>query len=177
MEILIWLVFGIICSAVAGGRGRNAFGWFFIGLLGGCFALIILFVLPDLKEEQRRERLRRKDRERVDDRIHHERIKNEAFRDHASRRLDTHDVVLEIDTKAAGRTAMPPPTPINFIANAPNDGWHYLNRAGNSKGPFSLETIKLLIDDLAIVNETHVWHQSLEDWVLLEDSPLSHLTK
>lgn len=180
LELIILFVFGVICAAVANGRGRNALGWFFIGLIGGCLALIILFVIPDLKEEQRKERLQKKREKRVDERIHHERIKNEAFRGHTSRRLDTHDEVLEIDTKKGGPNAMPPPAPINLITNAddaPDSDWHYLDVSGASKGPFALETIESLVADLTIVNETHVWHPSLEDWSMLQDSPLNYLTR
>lgn len=43
----IFFIFGIITASVANKKGRNAFGWFLLGLLTGPFALsIILVALP-----------------------------------------------------------------------------------------------------------------------------------
>ena len=47
------LAMGIICSAIANNRGRNALGWFFIGIIGGCLGLIMVLVLPDLMGQRR----------------------------------------------------------------------------------------------------------------------------
>ncbi len=44
---LLLFVFAIATAVVAGKKGRNAFGWFFIGLFTGLFGLAIaLAILP-----------------------------------------------------------------------------------------------------------------------------------
>ena len=50
-------VFGLICAVIASGRGRNAVGWFFLGLIFNCIALIVLLLIPDLNDEADRDRL------------------------------------------------------------------------------------------------------------------------
>ncbi len=44
---VLLLLFAIFTAVVAGRKGRNAFGWFFIGLFTGIFGLAIaLAILP-----------------------------------------------------------------------------------------------------------------------------------
>lgn len=50
--IVLFAVFwGWICSYFAGQRGRNPYGWFFLGFLFGPFPLVALFLLPTLQEQ------------------------------------------------------------------------------------------------------------------------------
>ncbi len=45
--LLFLLIFAIATAVVAGKKGRNAFGWFFIGLFTGLFGLAVaLAMLP-----------------------------------------------------------------------------------------------------------------------------------
>jgi hypothetical protein len=44
--LLIWFLPAIVTGFVASGRGRSGIGWFFIGLVLGWIALILIFVLP-----------------------------------------------------------------------------------------------------------------------------------
>ena len=45
--LVLLLIFAISTAVVAGKKGRNAFGWFFIGLFTGLFGLAIaLAILP-----------------------------------------------------------------------------------------------------------------------------------
>ena len=48
--VLLWLVFGIITSNVASTKGRDPFIWFFLGILGGWIALLVVFLLPAVEE-------------------------------------------------------------------------------------------------------------------------------
>ena len=50
MELLIWLLFGFICSVIASNKNRNVIGWFVLGTLFGIFSLIILACLPKLED-------------------------------------------------------------------------------------------------------------------------------
>ncbi|WP_333855233.1 hypothetical protein [Leclercia sp.] len=51
MWILIWIVCASAAAGIAGGKGRSSCGWFFIGLLLGIFAMIILACLPAIQPE------------------------------------------------------------------------------------------------------------------------------
>ena len=46
MELVIWLLFGVICAFVASKKGRNVMGWLILGSLFAIFALIVLAFLP-----------------------------------------------------------------------------------------------------------------------------------
>ena len=51
MEILaLWFVMAVITAIVASSRGRSAFGWFLIGCLLSVFGLILVALLPSLKQ-------------------------------------------------------------------------------------------------------------------------------
>lgn len=49
-------------------------------------------------------------------------------------------------------------------ADTKRAGWFYQER-DNAVGPFSLETLKRLIQDGKIESSTCVWHESLDEWV------------
>ncbi len=44
--VIIWILFAIASAIVAGTKGRNALGWFFLGLILPLISLIIIAVLP-----------------------------------------------------------------------------------------------------------------------------------
>ena len=105
-------------------------------------------------------------------------MKTEAFRQHAGSRLDAHDKVLGVDTRAAtplaagaspvGGTlsagpAAPPP-----LAGGPQ--WHYEVR-GQQKGPVPVGTIRRMIEMGTITSSSLVWTQGMTDWLPLSDVP------
>ena len=49
MEILIMGVFAVVCSGIAGAKGRGQFRWGAFGLLTGPVAFIILAIMPSRK--------------------------------------------------------------------------------------------------------------------------------
>lgn len=49
--IFMWAIIGLLSALFAKERGRDPYAWFFIGMLGGIFALIALFLLPTLKPQ------------------------------------------------------------------------------------------------------------------------------
>lgn len=52
MEILIfWTGIAIACSIVATTKGRSGIGWFILGLLFSLLSLLIVIVLPSLKQD------------------------------------------------------------------------------------------------------------------------------
>jgi hypothetical protein len=46
LSLFIGIVMGVVVGAVARSRGRNFAGWFFLGLLFGLLALIVVLVIP-----------------------------------------------------------------------------------------------------------------------------------
>ena len=63
IHLLIRVVFGVACAAIAQNRGRSGVAWFFIGALFACIGLLVLLVIPNLKiEQERHDRLRRENR-------------------------------------------------------------------------------------------------------------------
>jgi hypothetical protein len=113
MEALaIWLIlriiFGAIAAAIAESKGRSAVGWFFGGFVFMLLGVIIVAVLPNLKEQKFKEEAIERENRRLREQLMQEQIKNEAFRQHTAARLDTHDGHLGIDTRSVV-SALPPP--------------------------------------------------------------------
>lgn len=51
MEIVVvWIVIAVVTAIVASSRGRHGFGWFLLGCLFSIFALILVALLPSLKQ-------------------------------------------------------------------------------------------------------------------------------
>lgn len=52
MELfMFWVGVAIACAIVAGNKGRSGFGWFILGMLFSLMALLIVLVLPSIKDE------------------------------------------------------------------------------------------------------------------------------
>jgi len=51
--IIIWLLFGIASAIAASSKGRSGCGWFILGVLLGPFGLILVLLMPNLKEQER----------------------------------------------------------------------------------------------------------------------------
>lgn len=45
---ILWILSAVACALIAGGKNRNVFGWFFIGLVTGVFGTLVLAFLPAL---------------------------------------------------------------------------------------------------------------------------------
>ena len=173
IQLGAWLAMGIICSAIARNRGRSALGWFFIGIIGGCLGLIMVLVLPDLKKEEEAKERERRRRRRLEEELTQERMKNQAFRGHASNRLDVHDEALGVDTRsAAGSVLPPPPVPQELEDGVPGEGWFLVTPGKDTEGPFDLEEMKRRIHSGQLADKTLVWHESLGDWTRVSASPL-----
>lgn len=51
--LFVWLGFAVVTALAAGARGRNPVAWFFIGALGGVFALIAVLVMENRNQAGR----------------------------------------------------------------------------------------------------------------------------
>lgn len=172
-QLIVTLVFAIVCCLIAKNRGRSAVGWFFIGFFAGCVGLILVLVLPDLNQEQEKNDSERRRRRRLEEELMQERMKNQAFRGHASTRLDAHDSVLGVDTKSEAASLLPPPpAPRAHLEGIPADGWYLALPGHEPEGPLPARDMQQRIENRAITARTLVWHETLDDWVTAGDSPL-----
>jgi hypothetical protein len=102
VEGLIILVFlGIISSCIAHTKGRSIVGWFFAGFFLHIIGIVIVAVMPNLREQRRKEEEMERENRRLREQLIQEQIKTEAFRRHAAARLDAHDEHLGLDTRSA----------------------------------------------------------------------------
>jgi len=103
-------VFGAIASAIASSKGRSTVGWFFGGFFLTWIGIVIVAVLPNLKEQKFKEEAMDRENRRLREQLMQEQIKTEAFRRHAAARLDAHDTHLGIDTRSVA-SALPGANP------------------------------------------------------------------
>lgn len=173
IQLAAMVLIGAICAAIASNRGRSPLGWFFIGVIGGCIGLILVLVLPDLKKEEETKRREKRLRGKLQEELAQERMKNQAFRGHASNRLDSHDDHLGIDTRTvAGGTLPPPVVPDELEEGLPSAGWHIVLPGMESEGPLNLDEMRKRLASEELSDKTLVWHESLEDWTPVLASPL-----
>jgi len=172
VQLLIGLVFAAITAGIAHSKGRNTVGWFFLGLVGGCIALVIVLCLPNLKEEQAKWSANEIEQRRLREQLRQEQLKNEALRQHTAARLDQHDEKLGMDTRTAapglslGPTlkptllgsgpAVPPP-------GYPKDNW-YTNEDGEQQGPYTFTLLNSRARQGTLSSETLVWAEGMSDW-------------
>lgn len=172
VNLVVAVVFGIICAAIAVGRGRSGVGWFFLGFFFSCIALIILLCIQDLKQQQAKEARQRQENRRLREQIAKERQVSDARHNSVDRRLGAHDQALGLDTGNAGEltqgapTGVPPLLPGRSSQAAAQ--WFYA-RDNQRQGPVSAETIQHLLDAKAITRESLVWRQGMTDWVPIRD--------
>jgi len=157
LEILFPLAFAILCAVFANSKGRNAVGWFVLGLFFNLFALILLAVLPDLKVERKRWEHTSSEQYRQRERTSQERQRREAFERHTLSRLDAHDTHAGIDTRAGA----PPPLPAQLAAAEPT--WYY-EMQGASRGPVAHEELAEKFAVGALPPTTLVWREGMDDW-------------
>lgn len=161
------LLFAIICAVIAADRGRSAVAWFFIGLFLSCFGLILVLVVPNLKEQEEREQRVSLENRRLREQLNKDRQVADQRQSQVERRLGAHDEALGLDT------SKPPQL---HEASAPAqltnaDQWFYA-RDGERQGPVSPETIRHLLAADAIDQDSLVWSQGMQDWEPLRNVEL-----
>jgi hypothetical protein len=158
------LLVGIICALIASARDRHVIGWFIIGLILNLIGLIILLVLPNIKELKVKNNRRLLDQRKLREQLDKERQVADLRHKNIEQRLGSHDDALGMDTgnpqSLAGNQ-----TPAQI---ASNDLWFYALE-GKRQGPVSMETIRHLLRANAIDNAALVWTEGMEDWALLGD--------
>ena len=165
-------VFATITGVVAYNKGRNVLGWTLLGLLSWV-PLVIVACLPNLKEQQAREAHIAEENRRLREQLRQERIKSEAFRQHAAARLDAHDQHLGIDTRTASTALGGGATAAGELGSGgmynlagggnPDAPWYY-GRQGKTMGPVQAAEIADLIRLQVITRDTLLWSENMADW-------------
>lgn len=128
VQIIIWVICGLICSAIAASKGRNVVGWFFVGLLASVIGIIIIACMSNLKQEKARLEWAESERRRLREQLRQERTKSETFRQYSMTRLDAHDRALDVDTRSvAAFPGAEHASPFQQLTQKPG------NRAADSK--------------------------------------------
>ncbi len=109
--LLVRVVLGAVASAIASSKGRSTVGWFFGGFFLDVIGIVVVAVLPNLKEQERRQAHAMSERRRLREQLRQEKMKTESFRQHASGRLDAHDRMLGVDTRESPALAGPAASP------------------------------------------------------------------
>ncbi len=185
-QLLIAVVFGIICAAIASSRGRSGIAWFFIGFFAGCIGLIIVLCLPNLKEEQAKHMQLQRENRRLRERQRKDRQTADQRQTQTEQRLGLHDQALDLDTsrQVEGRasrghlehTGKPSPPPMDSPRSKrppklknPEKVWFYEDQNSLEQGPVSQGQLKLLLKVNEITLTTQVWRDPWTQWRVLEE--------
>lgn len=164
--VLINTALGGICASIANSRGRNPVGWFFVGFFFGCLPIIILLVLPDPQQEERKfERLRQENR-RLRETLEKDRMVSDDRHGTTERRLTAHDRALGLDTKPLGRPEGEDQPP----ALESDEQWYYAV-GGERFGPVPRAALTAALSAGTVTGESLVWRKGMDSW-----QPLAELS-
>lgn len=51
--LVIWILLGVACAAIANSKGRRAWLWAILGIIGGVVSLLIIVCLPKVVPEKK----------------------------------------------------------------------------------------------------------------------------
>ncbi len=170
IQILILAAFGALCAIIAHSRGRSPIGWFFIGGIFGCFPLIVLFIIPDLKIEEEKEMRRERQMDRLKERQLKDRAAIDRKLETQNQRLSAHDQAIGIDTAPEETThqALPPqrtkPARPNEVFASKE--WFYAVDANSEAefGPVSFADLRSAFQGGELDSNSLVWNEGMADW-------------
>ncbi len=174
VQLLIAGLFGVVCALIAHSRGRSAIAWFFIGGFLCCFGLILLLVIPDLKVEQARLDRVSNENQRLRELLRKDRQVADSRHVDLSRRLETHDRALGIDTSRRD-PLLGDVSPLSLLPESAGSpfstiDWYYVLQ-GDAKGPVRFDELRALRDAGLVQKRTLIWHDGLEEWSELAEIP------
>ena len=165
--LAVYAVFGIVCAVVAPSRGRSALAWFFIGVATQCLGIVLIFVLPNLKEEQEKQRRRDEETRRLREQLKKERQVADQRHDSVHGRLGAHDRALGMDTAPAAALlpgSQPQPPSLPQPGGGAEPQWHFA--VGNQQlGPVAQSRLQQMWIDREIADDTLVWRQGMTNWI------------
>lgn len=182
LSIVFGIIAAVICAMVAASKGRNAVGWFFIGLFFGIFGIIAVCIASDVKAREEKEAQLTQENRRLQEQVYQERMKSEQFQHQTTQRLDTHDQLLHVNTNPnsglethsqpvltnTAQPDSPPPIPNTHIDSAFKTGWYY-QQGADAVGPLDFETMTSYLNQGTVSLTTNVWHEKIEVWKPAEE--------
>lgn len=174
MEILLIvnLICGTIAALVASHKGRNAVGWFLLGFFFGWIPIVIVAVIPNLKDEQARYERAQSERRRLREQLKMERMRAAKFEQLASERLDIHDRALGMDTSRG----TPPELGAGAVAGAIEGPaaedpakWYFAPDGREAVGPLPLSEFAAAYREGRFGGNDLVWKSGWRDWRALAD--------
>ncbi len=173
LQLIIMLVLGAICAAIASSRGRSPGGWFALGFLFPVLGVILILVLPDLRVQQVKERRLRSENRRLRERVRKNRqVADQRYSEHQSR-LAVHDAALGVDTaqrvllQERTATSRPPTLPVDRTTGVRAAEWYYA--VGQEReGPVSYESLRGDLRSGVVSPQTLVWTDGMKDWVRMD---------
>lgn len=182
LHIIIHVIMGGVVAKIAHNRGRNPFGWFILGTICcyGIPAIILLYSSQNLRELEAKEIRNNEDKRRLMEQLQQTQLKLQVFQRITNERIDNHDEVLGLDTKAgvpavglSGGTPhqiAPPPLPAAQPEQPGPAIWHYA--VGDVQhGPVAAARLVELLTARTISRDTLVWHQAMPGWLPMKDTP------
>jgi len=171
--LLIYGTLGTVAAVIAAHKGRSKVGWFFAGFFLQIIGIVIVAVLPNLKEQKAYRRHTERERRRLREQLRQERLKSEAYRRYTAQRLDAHDQVLGLDTRSL--EALPAGdsggdiVPIEHNPHPPQPQqqermWHY-EMGGQSHGPVPESEIRNMLRSRILTRRSLVWSEGLTEWM------------
>jgi hypothetical protein len=172
--LFIWLfvqgALGAICASIANSRGRNPVGWFFVGFFFGCLPIIILLVLPNPKEEEKKfERLQQENR-RLRESLQKDRMVADDRHGAVEGRLTAHDRALGLDTTPIGRAEDAGEPPALEPAASAGEQWFYAVD-GERFGPVARAELGAALGEGKLDRETLLWRKGMDAWQRLAELP------
>ncbi len=167
VQLVVGVIMGTIVAIIANNKGRNAVGWFFIGMFTGCIGLILVLVLPDLKKQHAKFSKLNSENRRMREELRLNRQVADRRHDEVSQRLGVHDRALGVETGVAtGRRlgTQGPPSPLPGAGpGAASQQWWY-ERDGERVGPVSAAALREEMASGTVNRGTLVWRKGLDDW-------------
>jgi len=107
---------------------------------------------------------------RLREQLRQERIKHDTLREYTMRRLDAHDQVLGIDTRALPAleqrnnvAGFLPPANNEPVAQPRSNLWYFATN-GETRGPVPPDTIRAMLRAGQISGTTLLWADHMPDW-------------
>ncbi len=166
LHLIVGVICGVICLAIASHKGRSMVGWFFLGFFFGLIPVIIVACLSNLNEQKQYRNYVEDQNRYLQEQLRQERLKSEAYRQHTLTRLDAHDQALGVDTRSSAQALAGPDRQQHLLTGGqsrPRQQWYYASN-GETMGPVDYDQLVDLARQGVVQKSTLVWCSDMNDW-------------